>query len=257
MNTPGHLSHPKTTHRVMELLQSLKWSQARVADVGAGNGYFSHVLGEYLRATHRLNPGEHISACDVLPEEFQYPPVECSSVGSDGRLPFEDDSFDAVVSIEVIEHVEDQFAFLRELKRICRPGGLVIASTPNVLNMQSRIRSLLCGFPELFDPLPLERDDVRHLGGHIHPIGAYYMAYNALRVGFLEPSFHFGRTKRSASAWSALLAPLHLGFGAFHQRKLKRKNPDLARQNQRILPYINSWSMLTARTTIMAARKPA
>jgi len=255
MNTPGHLSHPKTTTRVLELLQELDWPNACVADVGAGNGYFSHTLGERLRQEQGLSPSEHIQACDVLPAEFLYEHVTCLQVEENGRLPYPDSSFDAVISIEVIEHVEDQFEFVRELARIAKPGGLVIFTTPNVLQMQSRVRAFLCGFPELFDMLPLEEADIRHLGGHIHPISAYYMAFNALSAGLLDPKFHFGRTKRSASFWTILFVPIIVGFGWLRSRKLIRKNPDLVRQNVHLLAPLNSWGMLTARTAILAARK--
>src|SRR5215467_3448410 len=67
------LSHEITTTRVLELLDGLDWPRARVADVGAGNGYFSQALGETLRA-RGLDAGAHIAACDAVPEEFCYAP---------------------------------------------------------------------------------------------------------------------------------------------------------------------------------------
>src|SRR5690606_10957467 len=145
----------------LALLDGLDWARARVVDVGAGNGYFSQALGERLRA-RGLDPAEHLAACDVVPAEFRYAAVRCDPIAADGRLPYADASFDAVVSIEVVEHVENQFAFLRELARIARPGAPVIVTTPNTLNANSRLRTLLQGFPLLFDPLPLDRGDVRH-----------------------------------------------------------------------------------------------
>lgn len=48
------------------------------------------------------------------------------------RLPFADESFDAVISNQVIEHLTDTDAFLSETYRILRPGGLVITSTENM-----------------------------------------------------------------------------------------------------------------------------
>src|SRR5205814_8070802 len=132
----------------------------------------------------------------------------CAEVGADGRLPYADASCDAVVSIEVVEHVEDQFAFVRELARIAKPGAPVIVTTPNVLSLPSRLRTLLWGFPELFDPLPRAGADERLLGGHIHPIGPYFLALAARRAGRERPSLHGDRRKRSALAWTPLLGPL-------------------------------------------------
>jgi 2-polyprenyl-3-methyl-5-hydroxy-6-metoxy-1,4-benzoquinol methylase len=141
------------------LLDGLDSTRARVADVGAGNGYFSQALGETLRR-RGLDPGERIAACDVVPQEFRYAPVQCTPIGADGRLPYPDAAFEAVVSIEVVEHVENQFAFLRELSRIAKPGAVIVVTTPNTLNANSRLRGLLQGFPLLFDPLPLDSGDV-------------------------------------------------------------------------------------------------
>lgn len=45
-------------------------------------------------------------------------------------LPFEDRSFDAVLAFEVLEHVEDDEALLRELARVSRPACLLVLSTP-------------------------------------------------------------------------------------------------------------------------------
>lgn len=249
------LSHSATTERVLALLDGLDWAAgARVADVGAGNGYFSQALGERLRAAGR-DPAAHLEACDVVPEAFAYPAVACRPIGADGRLPFADAQFDAVVSIEVVEHVENQFAFLRELARIARPGATVIVTTPNTLNLNSRLRTLAQGFPLLFDPLPLGDGDVRHLSGHIHPIGPYFLALAALRAGLVEPSFHPDRTKTSATLQAALLAPL-LWLGARAQRRrLRRKWPSIYDQNAALLAAINGWRMLTCRTTVLRVRK--
>lgn len=250
------LSHSLTTERVLSLLEGLDWTRARVVDVGAGNGYFSQALGDRLRA-RGLDPGAHLAACDVVPGEFRYAPVSCAAIGPDGRLPYDDAAFDAVVSIEVVEHVENQFAFLRELARIARPGAPVIVTTPNTLNANSRLRTLLQGFPLLFDPLPLAAGDVRHLSGHIHPISPYFLAVAALRAGLVEPRFHPDRTKTSAVLQTALLAPALWLAAAAQRRRLRRKWPQVWEQNAALLAAVNGWGLLTCRTAVLAVRKPA
>jgi ubiquinone/menaquinone biosynthesis C-methylase UbiE len=46
-------------------------------------------------------------------------------------LPFPDESFDIVTSFQVLEHVPDPFAYLREIARVIRPAGMAILTTPN------------------------------------------------------------------------------------------------------------------------------
>ena len=45
-------------------------------------------------------------------------------------LPFEDSSFDFATSLDVIEHLDDDVAGLRELRRVVRPGGSVVVTVP-------------------------------------------------------------------------------------------------------------------------------
>jgi len=228
-----------------------------VADVGAGRGHFSHVLGEALRHEKGLDVRQHVFPCDPFPASFEYEELECKAAEPGAPLPYEDDTFDAVVSIEVIEHVEDQFHFMRELARIAKPGGKVVITTPNVSNLNSRVRSMLWGFPSLFDPLPIHDQDIRFLSGHIHPINPYFLVYDALRVGLEEPTLHGDRTKRSAAAWTVLLGPLIVVSRLWHTFRLRRKRPQLLRENSRALAALNGWKMLTSRTAILEARKPA
>ena len=47
------------------------------------------------------------------------------------RLPFADSVFDYISSHEVIEHIEDPAAVLREFWRVLKPGGIVAIATPN------------------------------------------------------------------------------------------------------------------------------
>jgi SAM-dependent methyltransferase len=50
--------------------------------------------------------------------------------GSVTDLPFEDDSFDLAVCLDVIEHLDDDRAALRELRRVIRPGGKLLVTVP-------------------------------------------------------------------------------------------------------------------------------
>lgn len=248
-------SHGKTNDRVFELLTRGGLAGRRVVDVGAGEGYFSRLVGEYVKAHDRVPAGEVLRACDLYPDNFRYRDVVCDRIDAAGRLPYDDDTFDAACSIEVIEHLEDQFHFIRELYRIVKPAGRIMVTTPNLLNINSRVRYLHSGFWLLFDPLPLRSHNPVHTGGHIGPITFYYLAYLFYRAGFTEVNVHFDRQKRSAAFLATVLGPvLALGHAGFKAR-LRRKENATYRENEKLIAQLNSWDMLTSRSIVMEGIK--
>ncbi len=54
-------------------------------------------------------------------------------------LPYPDDAFDVVVAGEIVEHVIDDLAFLRELRRVVAPRGMVVLTTPNLVSLGNRL----------------------------------------------------------------------------------------------------------------------
>lgn len=73
----------------------------------------------------------------LVPEGTQYFGVDYSPVWSSAdalasgdALPFPDNSFDAIICSEVLEHTRYPEAVIRELRRVCRPGGLMYVTSP-------------------------------------------------------------------------------------------------------------------------------
>ncbi len=247
-------SHRRTNAKLLSLVVADALAGRRIVDVGAGEGLFTSWLGERLRA-RGVAPATVLRACDLFPDQYRYPDVPCDRVDVGMRLPYADASFDVACSIEVVEHLEDQFHFLRELHRVLRPGGRALVTTPNLLNINSRLRFLRAGFWLLFDPLPLSTREPVHLSGHIHPVTCYYLAYLFHRAGFAAVRVHFDRFKASATALTILLAPLvWLGHRAFAWR-LRRKQPAVYRENRQLIARLNGWAMLRARSVIVEGLK--
>jgi SAM-dependent methyltransferase len=260
-DAPRSISHTATTRRVLALLEDVLARTASraptIADVGCGRGHFSAQALDELRRRGAAAPTECVVPVDLLPEYFEVAELTCRPIGPGGRLPIADATVDAAVSIEVIEHVEDQFAFLRELARITKPGGTVIVTTPNVHNVASRLRALWTGFPQLYDPLPLARTDPRFLGGHIHPIHPYFLCYGAHRAGLEVLGLEVDRRKTTAALGAALLAPVGALVRFFHRSRLARKHPEIFRENADWLARVSSWDLATGRSAILVARVPA
>ena len=53
-------------------------------------------------------------------------------------LPYPDSSFDTVISFQVIEHIKDDKAYLKEIFRVLKPGGIALLTTPNIKLSLSR-----------------------------------------------------------------------------------------------------------------------
>lgn len=106
-----------------------------LVDVGCGRGR----LWEYLHDYFSSYIGADVVSYEGFPRNGDFRVIDVES----GRVPLDDQSADVVVAAETIEHVENPRAFMRELKRLVRPGGLVVASTPNQLSLLSKMTLLL------------------------------------------------------------------------------------------------------------------
>lgn len=136
-------------------------------DVGSGHGD----LISLLRNRFDLRS----SACDYTDELLELHDVEVKIADlSNEGLPYVDASFDLVTCTEVIEHLEHYRSTLREIYRVLRPGGTLVITTPNILNMSSRVRFLLVGFYNLFGPLHVRDSRLHTTGGHINPVSFFF-----------------------------------------------------------------------------------
>lgn len=98
-----------------------------VLDIACGTGYGLALLKETAK---------HITGVDVDIEAAREARSECDEraavlLGDGLRLPFDDQCFDVVTSFETLEHLHSRSEFLAELRRVLRPGGKLVISTPN------------------------------------------------------------------------------------------------------------------------------
>lgn len=94
-----------------------------ILEIGTGAGYGVEILAP--KATRYISIDKELPHNIPQLDNVEYydmtvPPIE-----------FENGSFDAVVSFQVIEHIKEDLEFVREVARVLRPGGMFVISTPN------------------------------------------------------------------------------------------------------------------------------
>lgn len=114
----------------------------RVLDVGCGAGYFLGMIRD-VYAEAGFEP--HLVGCEASAVQLQYMTrvmrkrglLDATPVLANAEyLPFADASFDVVTCSEVLEHIRTPQRALDEMRRILRPGGRLLLSTPSMLNEQ-------------------------------------------------------------------------------------------------------------------------
>jgi SAM-dependent methyltransferase len=113
-----------------------------------------------------------VHSCDT--KDFDFP--NHIRIEPDAPLPFPDERFDVTVCSEVVEHVEDPWTLLRELRRVTRKA--LIVTTPNVVSLKSREVFARTGYLHWFTP------DVDY---HVTPVFFWQLERFCRREGI--PSF--------------------------------------------------------------------
>ena len=98
----------------------------RILDVGCGTGANLLMLSKYGDA-------EGVDVSEDALAFCRERGLENVKLGAAEQLPYDDDTFDLVTALDVVEHLDDDLAGLREMRRVLRPGGRVLLFVPTFM----------------------------------------------------------------------------------------------------------------------------
>ncbi len=155
--------------KVAKLIRKEK--PGKMLDVGCSSGIFSK---QFIKA------GWEVYGIDIAKNKVEMAKKNgliARTSDLTKKLPYKEEFFDLVFAGEVIEHLVDTDAFLKEMSRILKTGGKLILTTPNLASFENRIRLLFGVYPAWVD---------YRLGGAGH-VRAY--TYGILKKQLKETGF--------------------------------------------------------------------
>lgn len=186
---------PGTQEKVFSILKTMP--PGRLLDAPAGEGALSL----------RLMGSHDVVAVDIDENYFKLSGVTFRTVDLNLPLPFEEDYFDYVVSVEGIEHLENPFSCIREFGRVLKPGGSLIITTPNIMSIKSRTRYFFYSYHDFFRFISLN-EGFRHKlpeyeHQHINPMSFMEIRYAMEKADIELVDLHTNRYLK-AKRWSVM-----------------------------------------------------
>jgi SAM-dependent methyltransferase len=173
-------------------------SGARVLDAGCGEGYGTDLLADGAREAVGVDLEEPV----IRRAALRYPRAHFETANL-VSLPYEDSSFDAVISMQVIEHLHTPQEFVAECARVLKPGGLLVLSTPNRLTFSPK------GIRNPFHTFEFAPDELRATLAarftDIEMLGMFHGARIAVVEKFLRRSFTERLIDQPAPEWPSWL----------------------------------------------------
>lgn len=213
----------------------------RILDAPCGAGALASALRE--RGYQTFGADIDPRAAALLGEAFT--PANLSQ-----PLPWPDAFFDAALSVEGIEHLENPHLFLREVNRVLKDGGWLVLTTPNIVSLRSRVRFLGSGFFHR-DSMPLNetaRHGLHHIGLRSFP----QLRYDLHTLGFQLHEVAATHVK-PVSYLYAIFVPWMFLYTVIAFRR--EKDGIQRKRNGEILQALYSAALLFGENLLLVARK--
>lgn len=189
------------------LINQLTPQENNILDIGCHDGTLLSII------ENRNNKFYGLDASDWAVSESKKKDFDIRQFFFDDKtkLPFEEDFFDLIITGEIIEHIYDTDFFLEEIRRVLKPNGKLLISTPNIASLGRRLL-LLFGINPLIELSPNNPESV----GHIR-----YFTFKTLQKLLSKHRFKIASSQsdcinfsNNGKIKSALLAKLYPKLGA-------------------------------------------
>jgi len=215
--------------KVKDIFANLK--RGKVLDLGCSEGDCAYML---------KNMGFNVVAGDINKDVFKYgEEVKFEFCDLKSTLLFENNYFDYICFFEVIEHLRHPFQVMHEISRILKPGGFLFLSTPNILNIHSRVRFLFEGSFDFFrepilDYVKLGKFNIENM--HLIPWRYHELEYLLHDSDLTVQNVYTDHAKYKFSFLSLFLMPLlKFQYRQKEKRALKKGDVDYRRINKILL----------------------
>lgn len=208
----------KTDRYLVRTIQELSFEDPLVLNLPAGSGELCRKIA---------TAGIRLTSADLFPEFSRFKPEAVVKMDMNDHFPFADDHFDVVVCQEGIEHLEDVAGFLRECSRVMRDGGVLLVTTPNFMDLSSRLSFFLTGLKSFHGDLPNEEAtlwgvaDERFYHGHAFTLPFFEIRYLMRISQFDQITLKSLKNSGTSSLLYCLLRPF---MGMMLGRALRRRS---------------------------------
>jgi 2-polyprenyl-3-methyl-5-hydroxy-6-metoxy-1,4-benzoquinol methylase len=154
----GDLKKNIRIQKMASILNGFDFQDKNILDIGCYDGTFLSLV------KNRQNNFFGIEASDWAVQKSRKKglQVEHHFFDDKAKFPYTDNFFDIIVAGEIIEHVYDTDFFLTEIRRVLKPSGKLLISTPNIASLGRRLL-LLFGKNPLIENSPNEADSSGHI----------------------------------------------------------------------------------------------
>lgn len=159
-------------------------SRLKLLDCGAGSGAFATAMQKSVKV---VAMDDHEESLEILRKRL---PPEAVVRGSCTSIPFNDDSFDAVTALDVLEHIPDHQDAANEMIRVLRPGAPIVITVPAMkclwsdwdTSLHHQRRYSMTELLSLFRNLPVKIDHCSYINVLAMPL--VWMARKGRAIGF-------------------------------------------------------------------------